>query len=79
MQIYVAVVNTGAFIAPIVTGLLAQTWGWHFGFGFAGFGMMVGLATYVIGSKYIPADPPRREISETPPLTSRRVADDRSS
>jgi POT family proton-dependent oligopeptide transporter len=69
MQIYVAAVNTAAFIAPIMTGLLAQTWGWHFGFGFAGFGMMIGLATYLIGSKYIPADPPRRIIRETPPLT----------
>ena len=69
LQIYVAMVNTAAFFAPIVTGLLAQTWGWHFGFGFAGFGMMVGVLTYLIGSNYIPADPPRREIRETPPLT----------
>ena len=69
LQIYVAMVNTGGFIAPIITGLLGQTWGWHFGFGFAGFGMMVGLATYVLGSKYIPADPPRREIQAAPPLT----------
>jgi POT family proton-dependent oligopeptide transporter len=69
LQIYVAMVNTGGFIAPIITGLLGQTWGWHFGFGFAGFGMTVGLATYVLGSKYIPADPPRRELRETPPLT----------
>ncbi len=69
LQIYVAMVNTGGFIAPIITGLLGQTWGWHFGFGFAGFGMLVGLATYLLGSKYIPADPPRRQIRETPPLT----------
>ncbi len=69
LQIYVAMVNTGGFIAPIITGLLGQTWGWHFGFGFAGFGMMVGLVTYLIGSKYIPADPPRHEIRQSPPLT----------
>ena len=69
MQIYVAMVNTGGFIAPIITGLLGQRWGWHFGFGFAGFGMMVGLVTYLLGSKYIPADPPRHEIRERPPLT----------
>ena len=69
LQIYVAMVNTGGFIAPIVTGLLSQTLGWHFAFGFAGFGMTVGLATYVLGWKYIPADPPRREIREAAPLT----------
>jgi POT family proton-dependent oligopeptide transporter len=69
LQIYVAMINTGGFIAPIITGLLAQTWGWHFGFGFAGFGMMVGLATYVLGSKYVPDDPPRHGIRATPPLT----------
>jgi POT family proton-dependent oligopeptide transporter len=62
-------VNTGGFIAPIITGLLGQTWGWHFGFGFAGFGMLVGLATYLLGSKYIPDDPPRRDTLEAPPLT----------
>ncbi len=69
LQIYVAMVNTGGFIAPIITGLLSQTYGWHFGFGFAGFGMMVGLATYLLGSKYIPDDAPRHEIRQTPPLT----------
>ncbi|HEY2751349.1 peptide MFS transporter [Phenylobacterium sp.] len=69
LQIYVAMVNTGGFIAPIITGLLGQTWGWHFGFGFAGFGMLVGLATYLLGSKYIPDDPPRRGALESPPLT----------
>lgn len=69
LQIYVAMVNTGGFIAPIITGLLGQSFGWHFGFGFAGFGMLVGLATYVLGSKYIPADPPRHEVRATAPLT----------
>ncbi|HLZ75805.1 peptide MFS transporter [Phenylobacterium sp.] len=69
LQIYVAMVNTGGFIAPIITGLLGQTWGWHFGFGFAGFGMLIGLVTYLAGSKHIPADPPRHEVRATAPLT----------
>jgi POT family proton-dependent oligopeptide transporter len=69
MQIYVAMVNTGGFIAPIVTGLLGQTWGWHFGFGFAGFGMLIGLATYIAGAKYVPADPPRAAVTKARPLT----------
>ena len=69
LQIYVAMINTGGFIAPIITGLLGQTLGWHFGFGFAGVGMTVGLVTYLVGSKFIPADPARRASRETPPLT----------
>ena len=69
MQIYVAMVNMGGFIAPIVTGLLGQTWGWHFGFGFAGFGMLIGLATYIAGAKYVPADPPREAAAIVRPLS----------
>ncbi len=34
-QIYYAALNSGAFIAPLITGVLAQRYGWHYGFGFA--------------------------------------------
>ncbi len=39
-------INTGALIAPIVTGFLGERVGWHFGFGAAGVGMLIGLITY---------------------------------
>jgi POT family proton-dependent oligopeptide transporter len=39
-------INTGALIAPIVTGALGERVGWHFGFGAAGVGMLIGLITY---------------------------------
>ncbi|MFY0687372.1 MAG: peptide MFS transporter [Cyclobacteriaceae bacterium] len=38
-------INIGAFIAPLLTGLLA-TYNWHLGFGLAGFGMVIGLIQY---------------------------------
>ena len=57
-QVYGAAVNLGAFIAPIVTGELAKTWGWHFGFGFAGFGMLIGLLIYTVYGKGLPSPPP---------------------
>jgi POT family proton-dependent oligopeptide transporter len=58
-QIYVAMVNTGAFVAPLITGALAQGFSWHYGFGFAGFGMLAGLIIYMSGHRWVPPDPPR--------------------
>jgi proton-dependent oligopeptide transporter, POT family len=67
-QIYSAVVNAGALLAPLISGLLAQTYGWRYGFGFAGFGMLVGLIIYLAGRRYVPPDPPRRTVAERPRL-----------
>ncbi len=39
-------INVGALIAPLITGLLGERVGWHFGFGAAGVGMLIGLLTY---------------------------------
>src|SRR5687767_10547508 len=39
-------INTGAFLAPLITGLLQTQMGWHWGFGAAGAGMLLGLITY---------------------------------
>lgn len=58
-QIYYVGINLGAFIAPLLTGALAAIYGWHIGFAFAGFGMLVGLAVYLAGARYLPRDPGR--------------------
>jgi proton-dependent oligopeptide transporter, POT family len=55
-QFYFGMLNTGAFIAPLVTGVLAQAYGWHYGFGFAGVGMLVGLVIYLSGARDLPLD-----------------------
>jgi POT family proton-dependent oligopeptide transporter len=39
-------INTGALIAPLITGILGERLGWHWGFGAAGVGMLIGLITY---------------------------------
>jgi POT family proton-dependent oligopeptide transporter len=36
-------INTGAFAGQIVTGFLGEKLGWHWGFGAAGVGMLIGL------------------------------------
>jgi POT family proton-dependent oligopeptide transporter len=68
MQIYYAVVNIGGFIAPLITGALGQAYGWHFGFGFAGFGMLIGLIIYLVGARNLPEGRPRRAATARPRL-----------
>jgi POT family proton-dependent oligopeptide transporter len=36
-------INVGAFFGQIITGFLGETIGWHWGFGAAGVGMLIGL------------------------------------
>lgn len=42
-------INLGAFFSPLVCGYLRDRYSFHYGFAAAGVGMLVGLATYVIG------------------------------
>ncbi len=39
-------INLGAFIAPLITGYLGERVGWHWGFGAAGVGMLIGLLLF---------------------------------
>ena len=65
-QYYYFAVNFGAFIAPIVSGAVAAVWGWHWGFGVAGFGMLIGLIVYLSGARHLPADGTRRGAKDGP-------------
>ena len=42
-------INLGAFIAPLICGYLGQEIAWHYGFGAAGVGMLLGVIQYVLG------------------------------
>jgi POT family proton-dependent oligopeptide transporter len=53
-------INIGAVVGPLLCGLLAQLYGWHYGFGVAALFMLVGLATYLHGYRYLPARVQRR-------------------
>ncbi len=52
-------INLGSFLATILCSWLGETYGWSYGFGAAGIGMLAGLATFLYGSKYFSgkADP----------------------
>ena len=39
-------INIGALLAPLITGFLGEKVGWHYGFGAAGVGMIIGLITF---------------------------------
>lgn len=54
-------INIGGWVAPLLCGWLAASYGWHYGFGLAGIGMLTGLIFFwsgikknVFGSKGLP-------------------------
>ena len=57
-SIFYVGINLGAFLAPLVCGTLGQNpkFGWHWGFGAAGVGMLLGLVIYLWGGKYLAPD-----------------------
>lgn len=44
-------INIGGFAAPLLCGWLGREYGWHYGFGLAGIGMLIGLITFWSGIK----------------------------
>ncbi|MBB6093734.1 POT family proton-dependent oligopeptide transporter [Povalibacter uvarum] len=55
-SLYCMSINVGAFIAPLVCGTLGELYGWHYGFGAAGVGMLVGIVIYLSGRNHLPVD-----------------------
>jgi POT family proton-dependent oligopeptide transporter len=79
--------NTGAFVAPLITGWLAQSESfkgllasmglspessWHWGFGAAAVGMFFGLVQYALGGKYL-SEEGRRPIRPSDPVAAARL------
>jgi POT family proton-dependent oligopeptide transporter len=76
-------INLGGLLAPLVCGTLGEMLGWHWGFGAAGVGMLIGLAIYLYFSRLLPRDPPtdaqaRSSTKETYSLTDQEWRDLRS-
>ncbi len=53
--VFSTAINAGAVVGPLTCGLLAQAYGWHYGFGIAALFMLLGLATYLYGYRHLPA------------------------
>lgn len=41
-------VNLGAALSPLICGYIGETYGWHYGFGLATIGMLIGLAIFIM-------------------------------
>ncbi len=63
--IFSTAINIGAVAGPLLCGLLAQVYGWHYGFGIAAIFMLLGLGTYLYGYRYLPARVERRTFEGT--------------
>jgi POT family proton-dependent oligopeptide transporter len=86
-SIYYMGINTGAFIAPLITGWLAQSesfkrvlvsvgirpeTSWHWGFAAAAVGMFLGLVQYTLGGKHLSPDG-LRPVRPSDPVAAAKV------
>ncbi|MGB0908511.1 MAG: peptide MFS transporter [Maricaulaceae bacterium] len=56
-------INLGSFLASILCGYLGIAYGWKYGFGLAGIGMLAGLIVFLMGQSWLEgkAEPPNPE------------------
>jgi len=55
-QIYYLFINGAVIVAPLIAGTLGEVYGWHYGFGAAGIGMLISLGIYLSGRKWLPPE-----------------------
>ncbi|WP_394841078.1 oligopeptide:H+ symporter [Pendulispora brunnea] len=60
--VFYAGINVGALLSSLICAFLGETYGWKYGFGAAGLGMLAGLCVFLWGQKYLeghaePRDP----------------------
>ncbi|MBR9834811.1 MAG: MFS transporter, partial [Alphaproteobacteria bacterium] len=57
-------INLGSLISSLTCGIIGIVWGWKYGFGLAGIGMLAGLLVFIWGQKYLDgkAEPPNPEV-----------------
>ena len=75
--LYYAGINLGALFASLICGYLGEVYGWRFGFGAAGIGMLAGLAVFLTGQEHLrglaePPDPDRLRARLIGPLDVER-------
>lgn len=65
-MVYFLGIQIAVIVSPLVCGTLGQTVGWHWGFGAAGVGMVIGLAIYLAGRYAFPPEPSRDKANPEP-------------
>lgn len=71
-SIYYMGINIGAFVAPLVTGWLGEGISWHYGFGAAGIGMVLGVVQYKLTQNYL------GDVGLAPESTGDQAVDEKS-
>ncbi|MDB5678774.1 peptide MFS transporter [Sphingomonas bacterium] len=72
-QIYYLGISGGAFFGAMICGTLGEKVAWHWGFGAAGVGMIIGLVIYLFGRRHLPPEAPRmRMVKATAPKMAAR-------
>jgi POT family proton-dependent oligopeptide transporter len=75
-QIYFLFINGAVIAAPLIAGTLGELYGWHYGFGAAGVGMLISIVIYLSGRKWLPPEPER--IREGSPARPRLTHNERN-
>jgi POT family proton-dependent oligopeptide transporter len=55
-QLYLLGLSVAVIFSPLVCGYLGEKVAWHWGFGAAGIGMLIGLGTYLSGRRHMPLE-----------------------
>jgi POT family proton-dependent oligopeptide transporter len=55
-QIFYIAIQVSVIVAPLISGTLGESVGWHYGFGCAGVVMVLGLLLYLRAKPYLPLD-----------------------
>ncbi len=75
-QIYMLGIQAAVILSPIVCGTLGEVYGWHWGFGAAGVGMVIGLTIYLFARPWLPPEQTkiqRKTAAPRAPLTRKEL------
>ncbi|MBI4669918.1 MAG: peptide MFS transporter, partial [Elusimicrobia bacterium] len=67
-SIFYVGINVGALLSPLICGTLGELYGWQYGFGSAGIGMLLGLVIYLYGQKHLAPDLKMKERAAAQPV-----------
>jgi POT family proton-dependent oligopeptide transporter len=68
-------INLGGTLAAIIVGSVGELYGWHYGFGLAGIGMLIGISTFLSGQKHLKnvgGKPQKRNKEKTSSIAIKR-------
>ena len=58
-------INLGSALSTLIVGYVGETYGWHYGFGLAGIGMLFGQIQFIWGGKYLKGIGDKMEVDST--------------